>query len=37
LVGSTDIARATIGVLAINQLTQTAIRKTLIEEGILPE
>jgi HNH endonuclease len=37
LVGTTDIARATIDVLAINQLTQTAIRKTLIEEGILPE
>jgi hypothetical protein len=35
LVGLTDIARATIAVLAINHSTQLAVRNTLIEEGVL--
>ena len=36
LIGETDIARATIAVLAINHSTQTAIRKALVDEGVFP-
>ena len=36
LIGLTDIARATIAVLAINHPAQTGIRNTLIEEGEFP-
>lgn len=36
VVGLTDIARATIAVLAINHPAQLAIRNTLIDEGELP-
>ena len=36
LVGFTDVARATIAVLAINHPAQRAIRNTLIEEGEFP-
>jgi hypothetical protein len=34
VVGLSDIARATIAVLAINHAAQVAIRSTLIEEGV---
>jgi hypothetical protein len=37
VVGLTDIARATIAVLAINHPAQTAIQNTLIDEGEFPE
>jgi hypothetical protein len=36
VIGSTDIARATIAVLAINHPAQIAIRNTLIDEGEFP-
>jgi hypothetical protein len=36
IVGLTDVARATISVLAINHPFQTAIRNTLIDEGVFP-
>jgi hypothetical protein len=36
VIGLTDIARATIAVLAINHPAQTAIRNTLIDEGEFP-
>jgi hypothetical protein len=36
LIGTTEIARATIAVLAINHPVQVAIRNTLILEGELP-
>jgi hypothetical protein len=37
MIGLTDVARATIAVLAINHPFQTAIRNTLIDEGKFPE
>lgn len=37
LIGLTDVARATIAVLAINHPAQMAIRNTLIDEGEFPE
>jgi hypothetical protein len=36
IVGVTDIARATIAVLAINHPVQIAIRNTLLDEGVFP-
>jgi hypothetical protein len=36
IIGLTDIARATIAVLAINAPAQTAIRNSLIDEGEFP-
>ena len=36
VIGLTDVARATVAVLAINHPAQTAIRNALINEGELP-
>jgi cation diffusion facilitator CzcD-associated flavoprotein CzcO len=36
VVGLSDVARATISVLAINHPIQTAVRQTLIDEGEFP-
>jgi hypothetical protein len=36
VVGLSDVARATISVLAINHPFQTAVRQTLIDEGEFP-